>query len=478
MRKRWQEKREAHWQRWRKQHPDHDWHHEWPRHFDPFRHFPRSHPFFRKYLHFGLQRRLFLWFGATIVLSACVVGGMFRFFGSAPGWHPDRLRQYFGHVYAEVWNDPAARSALSETVVHDFDVGLRLKDTSGKLLEEHGAYCDHFTGVPVTNHAGETLGEVDVCWERPHSISLLFPIIGGLIVVWGASGFIARKISRPIHQLALVADEIGRGQLQSRIRIPRSHRQGEIRMLADALHDMATRIEKQLTDQRALLATVSHELRTPLARMRLLIELARGQRDSESGDRNLDGTSPASPERGRNLDEVDREIVGIDALVADLLANSRLDFAAIQPVTLDATEIAKQAIERTSIDPSKLMVEGDGKPLSFRGDPTLATRAIVNLLENAERHAGGVALFRVHRDGDFIAFDVEDDGPGFLPGEEARVFEPFYKNPRNPTASAHSMGLGLALVRRIVTAHGGQVYAENRSPSGARVGLKFVLIEP
>ena len=205
--------------------------------------------------------------------------------------------------------------------------------------------------------------------------------------VWAASGFIARRLSRPIHQLALVADEIGHGRLDSRIRIPRHHRQGEIRVLADALHDMAARIEKQLADQRALLATVSHEIRTPLARMRLLIELARGSEDG--GD--------APPARLDSLDEMDREIVGIDALVSDLLANSRLDFAAVKPVTLDAAEVAKQAVERAGLDPARLIVEGERLP--FRGDPTLVARAVANLLENAERHAGSVTTFRVHRRG-------------------------------------------------------------------------------
>lgn len=170
----------------------------------------------------------------------------------------------------------------------------------------------------------------------------------------------------------------------------------------------------------------------------------------------------------------------------DLLANSRLDFAAVQPTVLDAAEIAQQAVERTGVDPSKLVVEtgASGASLSFRGDPTLATRALVNLLENAERHAGGVARFRVHREGDFVVFDVEDDGPGFLPGEEARVFEPFYKNPRNPSESARSTGLGLALVQRIATAHGGAVHAENRADrgehgeTGARVGIRFAHVEP
>lgn len=435
---------------------------------DPFARFPRSHPFVRRHLHFGLQRRLFLWFGATIFVSACVVFGLFRFSNLGAGWKPDRALLFLGQAYADVWSDPVRRARLSHTAARDLDVDVRVKDATGAVLEQTGGTCNHSTSAPVTADDGAKLGEIDVCWDRHRGGSLALPMLVGLAVVWAAAGLIARRLSRPIHRLALVADEIGHGQLASRRHIPRHHRHGEVRVLADALYDMATRIEKQLADQRALLATVSHELRTPLARVRLLVELARAGA----------GESAAS-----SLDEVDREIVEIDALVGDLLANSRLDFAAVQPTVLDAAEIAQQAVERTGVDPSKLVVETDApaESLSFRGDPTLATRALVNLLENAERHAGGVARFRVHREGDFVVFDVEDDGPGFLPGEEARVFEPFYKNPRNPSASARSTGLGLALVQRIATAHGGEVHAENRAgggesgPIGARVGIRFAL---
>lgn len=442
-----------------------------PRGVDPFERFPRSHPFFRKRLYFGLQRRLFLWFGATILVSACVVGATIRFSNDVgAGWRPDRALVFLGQAYADVWNDPIRRSRLSRTAARELDVDVRVKDATGEVLEQTdpiGGTCNHPVSTPVTADDGTPLGTIDVCWDRHRGGSLALPIIVGLIVVWGASGLIARRLTRPIHRLALVADEIGHGQLSSRGRIPRHHRHGEVRVLADALYDMATRIEKQLTDQRALLATVSHELRTPLARIRLLVELARSEKKEEAS---------------ASLDEVDREIVEIDALVGDLLANSRLDFAAVQPTVLDAAEIAQQAVERTGVDPSKLEVdrpEASGRAaedLSFRGDPTLVIRAIVNLLENAERHAGGVARFRVHREGDFVVFDVEDEGPGFLPGEETRVFEPFYKNPRNPDANARSTGLGLALVRRIATAHGGEVHAENLAKAGARVGIRFAIV--
>jgi len=169
------------------------------------------------------------------------------------------------------------------------------------------------------------------------------------------------------------------------------------------------------------------------------------------------------------LGELEREVTEIDALVSDLLASSRVDFTALTRTKLDAVEVATTALERTSIDVSKLV--GPSEPASFEGDATLVARAVSNLLENAKRHAGGVETLRVELRPRFVSFVVEDSGPGFEKGEETRIFEPFYK--RTSPSDERSVGLGLALVKKIAEAHGGRVFASNRSEGGARVGVEF-----
>ncbi len=176
---------------------------------------------------------------------------------------------------------------------------------------------------------------------------------------------------------------------------------------------MAARIERQLADQRELLAAVSHELRTPLARIRLLTEMAR------------EGNGPSACV----LDDLDREVMEIDALVGDLLASSRLDFAALTVTRLDPAEAAIRALERAGLDPTLLEVD-EGTP-AFQADATLLARALANLLENARAHAGGAERLRVRPGGQrSVAFEVEDRGPGFADGEETRIFEPFFRRER------------------------------------------------
>jgi signal transduction histidine kinase len=221
---------------------------------------------------------------------------------------------------------------------------------------------------------------------------------------------------------------------------------------------MAARLERQLADERELLAAVSHELRTPLSRIRLLVEIAR-QRRSDGG------VDPGA------LDEIEREAIEIDTLVGELLASARIEFQAVSKKPLEAGEIARRALERAAEDPAKLTLTPAA--IFFAADPTLLARALANLLENARKHGGGLDRLAVRARDRCVVFEITDRGGGFAPGEESRVFDRFF---RGAGAGAHgSLGLGLALVKRIAEAHGGQVRAANRPEGGARLVLELPL---
>jgi two-component system OmpR family sensor kinase len=274
----------------------------------------------------------------------------------------------------------------------------------------------------------------------------LLAMLAVACVLWMISGKIARRLARPLMELLRVTEEIGAGRLSARAELPH-WQMGEVAYLATAINDMAARIEKQVGDQRELLAGVSHEIRTPLARMRVLLELGR----SRGGD-------------PKTFDELEREVVEVDALVGQLLASARLDFADLTVRTLDAVDVARRALERAGVaDIEVLVVEPAGATPTptCEGDATLLARALANLLENARRHAGGVTRLGVRspRAG-VVVFDVEDAGPGFPTDGEKRE------------RAEGSLGLGLVLVRRIADVHRGSVTIANRAEGGARVSLE------
>ncbi|MBK8010342.1 MAG: HAMP domain-containing histidine kinase [Deltaproteobacteria bacterium] len=283
---------------------------------------------------------------------------------------------------------------------------------------------------------------------RSWGLLLLVLVVGAL---WWFSGHVARRIARPLRDLTGVAECMGRGQFSLRAHAGAAD---EVGVLAHAFNELATRIERQMSDQRALLAAVSHELRTPLGHLRLLLEFAREEAISDARRREI-------------FDEAEREVVEIDALVGELLASSKLDFTEIATASLDACEVARAALSRAGLSRDLLAAAPDVG--AFEGDATLVARALANLIANATRHGGGVDRLCVTGDDERVTFVVDDRGHGIDPADLERVFEPFYRRPDH--SGDASPGLGLSLVRRIAEAHGGFAEASNRAEGGARVSI-------
>jgi two-component system, OmpR family, sensor kinase len=296
----------------------------------------------------------------------------------------------------------------------------------------------------------------------PSPVAVGVALASAALVMWVAAGAIAWKVTRPLVELVSVTRDLGEGKLDRRMRLPpfRAHA-GEVAVLADAINTMAERIERQIADQHELLAVVSHELRTPLGHVRVLLDTAR----ERSGDAAL-------------LDELEREVVELDALVDQLLAHSRLEFDRIERRRLDPVELAVRALERVGEDASKLEVETEVERVD--ADPTLVGRALANLIVNARTHGRGLESLRIRDADGLLCFVAHDRGPGFTDGdsEAGRMFESFVQGGERTHGS---LGLGLALVRRIAEAHGGRAWATNRGSDpgdpdggGAEVGFSIV----
>lgn len=425
-----------------------------------------------RYVRARLHRRIFFLLGAAIFFTGLIFGvAQWLIGGSEWKREVEAARGFVGGRFERVWDTPDDRDELAHAMARDLSLDVKLESSDHTPLASFGGECRRpILTVPVERE-GETLGYASLCAERLHPRTrgtALFPILAAVIVLWAVSGKLARGLTRPYGELARVAHDIGMGKLSSRFALSPRGAHGEARMLAHAINDMADRIEKQMKDQRELLAGVSHEIRTPLSRIRLLVELCRAR-----------GTGGTHVVEARTLDEIDREVVEIDALVSELLASSRLDFAALSPHELDARDLASGALERLGVGADKLRVEADST--RFTADATLLARALANLIENAASHGGGLDALVVrveshpasHPQGGVIVFEALDRGRGFLPGEEGRVFESFYQRAGAEPRHKGALGLGLTLVKRIAEAHGGRAFAANREGGGARVGIEL-----
>ena len=408
---------------------------------------------FRRFVRARLHRQLFMWLGVTILFTGMVVSlvvSALRPDASSMESDVIRIQRFIGERFQRVWEQPNERHGLAEEIAKAFEVDLTLRDAAKNTVEQIGSGCNkpEFT-VPILR--GQTkLGALEVCIDkrrRVPGLTFVLAIAAACLSLWGASGALARKLTRPLSDLIRVTREIGSGNLVSRVRLGRHH-MGEVGVLADAVNDMARRIERQLHDQRELLAAVSHEIRSPLARLRVLTELLRSTADAVT------------------LDKVEREISEVDDLIGKLLANSRLDFGTLTLQTLDPRLLVSRAIERAGLDPNVL--RNDAPNVHVKGDPTLLDRALCNLLENAQKHGAGVDSVQLSSSGENVRLTVSDRGPGFPNESLGRVFDAFYRGD-----GSSSLGLGLSLVERIARAHAGRAWAENRPDGGASVHFEM-----
>ncbi len=442
-------------------HPLH--HHDHAPHCGP----PQRGGGLRWYLKARLHRRLFVGYALSILLTVFVVATVSSALRRGPTWREEvkRVEAFAAGRFEAVWRFPAQRDALARAMARDLDVDVTLLDGSRVALDtftpagERAEPACARPAVTLDVREGDArVGAVRVCTERHNdarggrqSVAVLGAVV---LVLWGLAGFMARRLTRPLGELVRVVQDIGRGKLASRMQLGR-HDAGELGAIAHAVNDMAGRIERQIDDQKNLLAAVSHEIRSPLARLRFMVETLR------DGD----------PARDKTLDDVDREMEGIDALVGDLLATSRMDFEAMRKVPLDAGDVALRALERAGLDPALRVCEAG--VAAFEGDATLVQTALANLLANARKHGGSVRALRVSSGDGRVRFAVDDDGEGFAPEDLTRAFEPFYRGDGARKGNRPGVGLGLALVRRVAEEHGGRAWAENLAGGGARVGVEF-----
>jgi two-component system OmpR family sensor kinase len=408
-----------------------------------------------------LHHQLFAWLALTILATVAVSALVLNLL------EPERspfnlvvghLGDFAARQFAGRWHDEPAREALAKDVAETFGVQITLTDADGALLfRSDQRRCRGPSHAIDVSQAGERLGQVEACLTGPRRFRPLIAlsVLGSVcLVLWTAAAVLARRITRPLSLLIETTREIGTGNLSARVRLGR-HQRGELRLLAESVNEMARRIERQIKEQRELLAVVSHEVRSPLARLRLCAEILRAD----------PGNAPA-------LDSIELEVVELDGLVGQLLASSRLDFETLSKQDVALGDLFRQVLLRHQLSADLLDDQSSGAVV--RVDPTLIARALDNLLENAIRHGGSVSRssLRWSTDGSGkLVFEVRDPGPGFAADVLPKVFEAFYRGPSASRAASGSLGLGLSLVRRIARAHGGDAWATNAPDGGALVAF-------
>jgi len=272
-----------------------------------------------------------------------------------------------------------------------------------------------------------------------------------------AIALLLRPVAQQLRHIENAAKAIAAGNLGARVD---ERNIGSAKPLANAFNDMAIRTEAMVRTQRELLQAVSHELRTPLSRMKFAIDLV--------------GTAKDDNERIGRLNSIDAAAEEINELVDELLRYVTLETGAptAQREPLAVTDTLKNLVHKYSeLFPTvSFTVAGDQQHevMAFV-DQAGFQRALGNLMSNAGRHSRSQVIVSVTPNDQCITIDIDDDGSGIPENERKRVFEPFVRLDAQPIASPSGVGLGLAIVERIVTQNSGTVQVLTSPLGGCRV---------
>jgi signal transduction histidine kinase len=287
-------------------------------------------------------------------------------------------------------------------------------------------------------------------------------VAGGLLGMLGLGAWtFTGRATREIDRLAGEIETIEAGTLERRLS-PRDT--DEVDRLVVVLNRVLARLERSVGQMRRFSADAAHELRTPIAALRARLEVGLRR---DGGDVPRDVVLDA-------LEQAER----LGRLAEDLLTLTRLEGGAVPTSALDTvipldemvTEVATALLPLAEEQGRRFHWEC-APGLRVRGSAPLLKRVVVNLLDNAFRHTAPTAdvVVRTERDGDGAVIVVQDGGPGIAADIRPQVFERFRHGP------GAGSGLGLALVREIVTRHDGTVTLESRPGAGTEVRVRLPL---
>jgi two-component system sensor histidine kinase MtrB len=326
---------------------------------------------------------------------------------------------------------------------------LRVETATGPRL---------MVGVPLAS-TGVQFYEAAPLTELRQVLRTLAAVLGAAALTAtaagaGFGGWASRRAIQPLEQVAGAATRIAGGELATRL--PATDDPDLVAIVA-GFNSMVDALAARIDRDARFVGDVSHELRSPLTTLVTSVEVLGARREE------------LSPRAQQALALVEGELGRFRRTLDDLLQLARIDGAAAlqdtQPVSMTALVREVLAHERRTLE--EFAAAPDPETV-VRGDKTSLERAVRNLLDNADRHAGGARAVRVERKDDAVVVTVDDAGPGVPAEDRERVFERFARGPRAARGSLPGAGLGLAIVAETAARHGGAAWCSDAPAGGAR----------
>ncbi|KAB8188569.1 HAMP domain-containing protein [Nonomuraea phyllanthi] len=312
-------------------------------------------------------------------------------------------------------------------------------------------------GVIITRRFVPNRSDLMNAFVPAATVVLVFLLVFGLVGGW----ILAGRMLTPLARITYATRKAANGSLSHRIRLP--GRKDEFRELADAFDTMLARLEAHVAEQQRFAANASHELRTPLAIAQTLLDVARNDPISDTG------------ELVDRLHAVNTRAIG---LTEALLLLSRADQRGFTRYHVDLSLIAEEATETLLPLAEKrgVTIETSGDMTPTVGSHELLLQMATNLVHNAIVHnlaEQGTVWVTTAIQPDAVLLVVENTGGRLAPQLVSTLVEPFQRGTKRIRTDQAGVGLGLAIVKSIAQAHGGTLTLTSRPAGGLRVAVRL-----
>lgn len=353
------------------------------------------------------------------------------------------------------------------TLCHDVMAAIEQRmqqerpDLEGKFLTRRFALAS----------LGQTVGYLDVSFYSPYSLNenafAFLSALNRILIAVGAVALaaavlmgllLANYIAAPLSRTVEITRRISDGDYSTRLQ--QSVKTRELAQLTQAVNQMAENLEQQELLRRRLTSDVAHELRTPLANVSSYLEMM------------LEEVWEPTPER---LQSCYGELQRLSALVSEL---ERLRQAENENLALNCADVELLALARAAAGQFERQLAAKGQSCTVEGgaavvraDRDKLQQVLTNLLSNAVKYTGEGGCIRIlvedRPEAEAAALSVCDDGPGIPAGEQARIFERFYRTDQSRSRKTGGAGIGLSIAKAIVQAHGGRLTVRSAPGQGS-----------
>ncbi len=468
--------------------------------------------------------------GAILILTVVVSLAIQNYFASA---QLDQLRakaeyqaQQIGQSYATAgnWDEVPATSRYSLDLMVIVDVNgvpvrgipqlLQVSDSIGTVLKQsvqqalqgqeaegriqfsvrNQAFSGLYMSVPIRYNGeanGQIVGAMLLTEQEQYpngsppnqfltnvNWAILISGIAVMLIVILFSLVMARRLTRPVEALTAAAEQMKRGKYAQRVAVPAT--QDELGQLALTFNSMADTIESDVNElrqqdqiRRELIANIAHDLATPLTAIQGFSEAL------------ADDLISKPDARHETAQLIGREVQRLRRLVADMQQMSSLESGRIQldlaPLDLHSLVVETLSVIEPECEEAGIILSNkldEATPLVL-ADSDRITQVLLNLLDNARRHTheGGTITVTAEPEGKMLRVSISDTGVGIDSADLPHIFERFYRADRSRTGATGGSGLGLSIVKAIITAHGGTVCADSTPGQGTRISFSLPLAQ-